>query len=124
MSKTKSTTNYEIVNGVRIYNLDYLAHGDIQESDLDSLLTNKHLIYSLIVNMFKCAGYKFRPNTIMNMIKENNKWFDKYTWTSTQLTDFETILEHILYNIYRYRNEELKSYVQWFIIHYGLTVKN
>ena len=116
--------NYSVVDNVRIYTLDYLMNGDLQEGDLEALLNDRGLKYSLIVNMFKFSEHKLSTQEIINKIKMDNSWLKKYHWTKRQLQSYEEILEKIYYNIYRYSGNELKSNVQWFIIQYGLSVKS
>lgn len=121
MSKAKENC-YFIVNGIKIYENDYLANNELSETDLDNLFLHNSLTYSLVFNMLRFAGCKQSASSIIKEITADNSWLYKYKWTYRQQEEYEDMLSKIFYNVYRYRGDELKSYVQWFIITFGLQV--
>lgn len=119
------SANYKTVNDIKLYPIEYLLDKEIIENDIDILLDNdgKNLKYSIIVSMFKFAGYDIAPEKIINMIRENNSWITKYSWTKSKFNKYENILKNVFSNIYQYKDDKLDSYTEWFMIFYGLKVK-
>lgn len=120
MSKTKFSTVY----GVRIYPTEYLVNENLTDSDLNYLFDTKSLLYSIIIGMFRFIGSKKRNCNIIKDIKKNNNWLKHNTWTTKQLNEYESIIFKILKNLYAYSDNTALQKAQWYIIMYGLNVKN
>ncbi len=120
-----SKTIYQTVNKTRIYPIEYLANNELTESDLNAIFdySKKCLLYSLIIGMFKFIDSSKKNSQIIKDIKENN-WYDSITWTAKQCKEYEGLVINAYKNIYQYKNEQAESLAQWFIINYGLKVKN
>ena len=71
----------QMVNGTKIYSLDYLMNEELSDLDLNNLFDTKSLIYSFIIEMFKFIHSKKRPNEIIKMVKNENNWMDRYSWS-------------------------------------------
>ena len=120
MSKTKFTT----VQGVKIYPIEYLTNEELTETDLSNIFDTPSLLYSIIIGMFRFAGYKSKRNSqIIKMIKEDNRWMYKNYWTHNQAVEFEDILTKIFMNVYCETETRARSKAQWEIIWHGLNIK-
>lgn len=111
-------------NKCKIYTLEYLMNTELTEEDLYYIFDTASLLYSLIINMFKFAGYIDKDDyTLIEMCKSNERWVYEHYWTKKQHNDFINILAKIYKNIYQYKPMTAKNAAQWFVFQYGLTIK-
>jgi len=120
MSKSKFHTAF----GIRIYPIEYLMNEEFTESDLSYLLDTKSLVYSIVIGMFREIGSKKQNRSIIKLINTNNKWIYDNRWSSNQFIDFECKLVKIFKNLYCVNDSITVSKAQWFMIKYGLSVKD
>ena len=107
---------------MKIFELDYLEKEELNDDDLYRLFDCKLLIYSLIVGMFKFAGYKYSTDKIINMIKTDDKWVYKHFWNKSKRNKFENKLINIFKNLYCYSDIMATSKAQNWMILYGLSI--
>lgn len=108
---------------MKIFDLDYLEKNELTDDDLYNLFDCKSLIYSLVIGMFKYAGYKKYTNeTIIKIIKTDPNWVYKHFWKKRQRKEFENKLIKIFKNVYWYSDiVALKRAQNWMIV-YGLNI--
>ena len=108
---------------MKIFELDYLENTELTDDDLYHLFECKSLSHSLIVGMFKFAGYrKYTTDKIINMIHKDNKWIYKHFWKKSKRNQFENKLIKIFKNVYWISDDmAIKRAQNWMII-YGLSV--
>lgn len=114
----------QTVSGVKIYPIEYLINEELTESDLSNIFDTPSLLYSIIIGMFKFAGYNSKRNSqIIKMIKEDNRWMYNNYWTNKQATEFENMLTKLFMNVYCEGETRARSKAQWEIIWHGLNIK-
>lgn len=116
---------FQVVNNVNIYPIEYLAHTELTDNDLNNLLDNNKigLKYSLIIGMFKFVKNKKRNSQIIKMIKSDSKWFNKISWKQDQRDKYEVLVKDVYKNIYQYNEITALYLAQWFMSIYGLCVE-
>jgi len=90
---------------------------------VDKLFSQSKIGYQMRNKNFDNFICTSNNSQIIKDIKENN-WYDSITWTAKQCKEYEGLVINAYKNIYQYKNEQAKSLAQWFIINYGLKVKN
>ena len=110
------------VYGVNLYDLDYLMNEELTENDLNDLFDTKSLLYSIIIQMFKEAGYKYKNYQIVQIIKKDN-WPYRYKWKKSVRDNFEEKVIKIMKNLYSYSDVVARSKGEWFMTFYGLNVE-
>lgn len=121
MSKSKFQTVY----GVRIYPIEYLKNEELTESDLNWLFDkgSNSLIYSIIIGMFRAIGNGKRNYQIIKMVKSDDKWFEKFTWSKKQFEKYEDDITLVIKNLYQYSLGESRIAAQNIMSNYSITVK-
>ena len=122
MSKSKFQTVY----GVRIFPIEYLMNEELTESDLNWLFDkgSKSLLYSIILGMFKIIGTSKRNYQIIKMIKSDDKWYEKFSWTQEQFKKYEENVALAIKNLYQYSLEESRIMAQNIMSNYSINVKS
>ena len=110
-------------NVCKIYTLEYLMNTELTEEDLYYIFDTASFTYSIIIGMFKYAGYNINDYDIIELCKTNERWVYEYYWTKKQHNDFINILTKIYKNVYQYKPMTAKNAAQWFVFQYGFTVK-
>lgn len=121
MSKSKFQTVY----GVRIFPIEYLMNEELTESDLNWLFDkgSKSLLYSIVLGMFKVIGTSKRNYQIIKMIKSDDKWYEKFSWTQEQFEKYEENVALAIKNLYQYSLEESRIMAQNIMSNYSINVK-
>ena len=115
---------FQTVSGVKIYPIEYLINEELTESDLSNIFDTPSLLYSIIIGMFRFAGYNSKRNSqIIKMIKEDKRWMYNNYWTNKQATEFENMLTKLFMNVYCEGETRARSKAQWEIIWHGLNIK-
>jgi len=115
---------FQTVSGIKIYPMEYLVNGELTESDLSNIFDTPSLLYSIIIGMFRLAGYNSKRNSqIIKMVKEDKRWMYNNYWTRKQANEFENILTKAFMNIYCETEVRARSKAQWEIIWHGLNIK-
>lgn len=122
MGKSKFQTVY----GVRIFPIEYLMNEELTESDLNWLFDkgSKSLLYSIILGMFKIIGTSKRNYQIIKMIKSDDKWYEKFSWTQEQFEKYEENVALAIKNLYQYSLEESRIMAQNIMSNYSINVKS
>ena len=107
----------------KIYSMKYLKEKELTENDLYYLFDTPSLNYSLVVNMFKFAGKKMKPDDILNICKTNERWVYEYHWTKEQHDQWINEVADVYKNIYQYGPEEAEHGAQWWVFQYGMSVE-
>lgn len=120
MSKSKFQTVY----GVRIYPIEYLMNEELTESDLNWLFDkgSNSLLYSIIIGMFRTIGNTKRNYQIIKMIKTDDKWYEKFSWSKEQFKKYEENIALVIKNLYQYKLEEAKVAAQNIMTKYSINV--
>ena len=118
-----SKTQFQTVQGVKIYPLDYLMNEELTESDLNCLFDTNSFIYSIIIGMYKFIKSKRQPIDIIKNIKKDNVWLSKNRWTIEERNKFELKLTKALQNIYSYSENIALQKAQWYMNIYGFDLK-
>lgn len=110
---------------VKVYPIEYLIKEELTEQDISNLLDNGKigLTASLIVGMFKYIGSKKKTSHILKAISTDSSWIKKYTWKKRQRDEYEKLVIKVFKNIYQYKELQVVSLAQWFMIKYGLNVE-
>jgi hypothetical protein len=105
----------------KIFDIDYLSNGELNEDDLYYLFETKSLSYSLLIDMFKKSHQPIEDEKKIIAITKNKDWQYNYFWTDKQREDFENDIIKVYKNIYFCDDKEAQSYAQFWVIMYGLT---
>ena len=119
-----SKENFQTVYGVRIYPIDSLINEELTESDLNYLFDTKSLLYSIIIGMYRFIDSRKHNCDIIKDCKKDNKWLSKTKWTEDQFINFENKLTNVIKNIYCVNDTVATNKAQWYMIHYGFSVKH
>ena len=117
---------FENVNGTKIYPINYLINEELSDLDLENLLNNKNkgFLCSIIIAMHKEIGCTMSSKDIIKSIFKDNTWQSKNKWTYKQRLSFEQKLTKAIKNIWNYSEYVSKQKAQWYLLIYGLDVKN
>jgi hypothetical protein len=116
-------TKLNIVQGVKIYPIDYLINEELTESDLSNLFDSKSFTYSLIINMFRENNIKISNSNIIKMISNDSNWMNKFSWNKDKFNEFEHKVKKVYENVYNYADNVSKQYAQWWMTVFGFSVK-
>lgn len=111
-------------NKIKFYNINYLIDEELTDDDLYYLFDTKSLLYSLIVGMYKSIGCNKSPEKIIRKCKNDDKWFEHTSWTRQQYNDYFEKLVKVYKNLYQYSETKCVQLSEWWMIQYGLNVKN
>lgn len=104
---------------INIYSINDLMYKDFDDEEINQV--TKSLIYSLIIGMFRFAKYENMSNEeIINIIKKDNSWVNKFKWTRYKQKTFIYKLNKIFYNLYRFNKIKCENSSIEFIMKYGL----
>ena len=107
-----------------IYDIKYLMNSELTEDDLHRLFDTSSLTTSLILEMFKRISDTRQSWEIMKMVKTEDEWFNKYEWTQKQKDAFMKDIIKVFENVYQYGNAVATTKAQWWLIYYGLLIKD
>lgn len=107
----------------KIYTMKYLKEKELTETDLYYIFDTSSLNYSLLVNMFKFAGKKMKPEEILEICKTNERWMYEYHWTKEQRDQWINEVAKAYENIYQSGPEEALNGAQWWVFIYGMSVE-
>lgn len=111
--------NFIKVNNIRIYNIDYLADGDLVDDDVNYLMDNKQYYYSFIAAMYKFVKSHKSIYKIIDDIRTNNAWLKDHLWSNAVRAKFEKKIAKAYQNIFRYGKDYSKQRAEWFSIYFG-----
>ncbi len=57
-------------------------------------------------------------------VKDDEKWYFNNTFTDEQFEEFKKYAIPLLQKIFKFNKTKANSTFQWFILQYGLTIKN
>lgn len=105
-----------------IYSIDDLCSVSYDNEQIEDV--SKNLLNSLIVGMFHYAKIdNLTDNEIIELIRKDNDWFNKYYWTTSQRVRFIKKLNQVFLNLYNFGpNKCQNSSIEW-IMKYGLKNK-
>lgn len=104
---------------INIYSIDDLMYKDFDDEEINYV--SKSLIYSLIIGMFRFAKYNdLSDYDIIQLIKKDNIWLDRFKWTRYKQRCFIKKLNEIFYNLYRFSKTKCENSSIEFILKYGL----
>lgn len=115
------TENFEVVSGIRVYDMQYLMSGELTDEDVNYLTHNKSYVYSLVVGMYRFVKSNKSTEYIINAIKTDNSWLKDHAWSSFYRNKFEKNTAKFYKNLYYYGKEQSKMLAQWFSIMYGFS---
>ena len=107
-----------------VYDMNYLMNTELTEDDLHRLFETSSLNTSLILEMFRRISDTRENWEIMKMAKTETDWFNKYEWTQKQKDAFAKDLSKVFMNVYQYGEEIAKTKASWWLIYYGLIIKD
>ena len=99
-------------------------NSELTEDDLHRLFDTSSLTTSLILEMFKRISDTRQSWEIMKMVKTEDEWFNKYEWTQKQKDAFMKDIIKVFKNVYQYGNAVATTKAQWWLIYYGLLIKD
>lgn len=106
----------------KIFDVNYLQHGEFTEDDLYYLFETPSFSYSLVVDMFKRTKQDLTDEKkIITLIKNDRDWMYKYYWTDKQREDFKEIVKNVYKNVHYYNDKEAATYADWWLFCYGFT---
>lgn len=111
--------NFIKVNNIRIYNLDYLADGDLADDDVNYLMENKQYYYSFIAAMYKFVKSHKSLYKIIDDVRTSNEWLKDHLWSNAVRAKFEKKVAKAYQNIFRYGEYYSKQRAEWFSIYFG-----
>lgn len=105
-----------------IYSIDDLCNTSYDNEQIEDV--SKNLMNSLIIAMFRCAKiYDLDDNEILDIVKRDDEWFNKYSWTQSQRIRFINKLNKVFSNLYYFGpNKCQNSSIEW-VIKYGFRNK-
>ena len=114
---------YSIVDGIKIYSINYLINEELTENDLVNLFDNNSLIYSIIIGMYEHIHSKKHIKDIIKNIRKDSKWLSKNQWTINERESYENKLTKVFKNIYSYNDYIAKIKAEWYMTLYGFNLK-
>lgn len=107
-----------------IYKLDYLKKEELNEDDLHYIFDTGSLNASLILHEFRVIGDKRQDWEIMKMARTTHTWPDEYSMTRKQYDEFKKNIIDVFKNVYQYRDIAARQKAEWWLLCYGLKIKN
>ena len=118
-----SKQNFQVIQGKKIYSIDYLMKEELSEFDLNNLIDDNNLLYSIIIGMYKHIHSKRNLIDIIKNVQINNEWLSKNKWTEKERNDYENKLIKVLKNIYCMSDNIATQRAQWYMTIYGFEIK-
>lgn len=104
---------------------EVMEKGNLSRSELFNLKTGSSLQYTLVYDMFKFIGDERNYKDILNECKNSKKWFENYSWTMKQHSDWEeTHGIPMLRRIFKWNKTVASKEISWFLLMYGLTISD
>lgn len=107
----------------KIYTMKYLKEKELTENDLYYLFDTPSLNYSFVVNMFKFAKKKMKPDEVIELCKTNERWMYETHWTKEQHDKWIDEVAAVYRNIYQYGPDEARNSAEWWTFIYGMSVE-
>ena len=107
----------------KIYTMKYLKEKELTENDLYYLFDTPSLNYSLVVNMFKFAGKKMKPDEIIELCKTNKRWMYENHWTKKQHDQWIDEVAAVYRNVYQDGLDDSRKSAEWWTFIYGMSVE-
>ena len=118
-----SKQNFQVIQGKKIYSIDYLMKEELFDFDLNNLIDDNNLLYSIIIGMYKHIHSKRNLTDIIKNVQINNEWLSKNKWTEKERNDYENKLIKVLKNIYCMSDNIATQRAQWYMTIYGFEIK-
>lgn len=80
----------------RVYDMDFLMHGEITPDVVDDLYENASLYLSIVVGMFKFMGYSDDTDEILKICTTESDYMYKYKWTAEQRLAYEDMIRQAM----------------------------
>lgn len=118
--------DFEKINNIMIYPIDYLIHAELSEADLHRLLDTPSLAYSLHLYMLSlCKNYADKTHKEwVDFAKESPTWMYEAIWTQQARNTAEKNITQAVMNIYNVNEEQAERDAIWYMFMYGPTVEN
>ena len=107
----------------KIYTMKYLKEKELTENDLYYLFDTPSLNYSLVVNMFKFAGKKMKPDEVIELCKTNQRWMYENHWTKKQHDQWIDEVAAVYRNVYQDGLDDSRKSAEWWTFIYGMSVE-
>ena len=90
----------------KIYDNDFLLHGNISEDERDEMIEGSCLYDSISVNTFRFMGWSQDVQEIVHIMKSEPNWFRKYVWSKEKRVEYEKIVHDILMRVLEMDDDE------------------
>ena len=103
-----------------IEDLCTITYDDTQIEDVSRNLQN-----SLIIGMFRhINNNELSDKEICKLCRNDNEWFNKFSWTIKQRNSYIKKIETLLYNLYRFNKNKCENSAYDWVMTYGFKLKN
>lgn len=106
---------------MKIFDIDYLANGELTDEDLHYLFDLNGITYSFIIYLLKLSGIEYGKNKFGKLLRKDSSLIENNFLSKKQIVDSKQKFKKCIMNIYQYGPETSQRWVEDWYIHYGLS---